>query len=354
MQKCKKIVYLDQNFVSNLAKARYLRGWKDNLAGFFRELYDLLSDLTGNDKLICPTSLFHREESELGCRVKEFLWHFVEQLGYGLSFKHSVEIMEYQIVTAARAYCGLPAVQRSAWMVAFNRNPQIPVGQLSRPALMVDFPNSQEFNEYLRLSRTSIADEYWTYKMYCRGKRQAFADEIKAQKKQFVFEMFQPQPKLNIGPSKLEQFLNLLGLAGVIQFRRSVYETLQHSTNPEGFLVSPQLLDCPYIHIWASLMAADIFFYPDNKPTTSLFMDFEIMASVLPYVDILATDSYISQLISRAKLLDRFNAQIFSIKKQRALVAQLRRLQAKHLDNQYISATGITIDSIFITEGLCF
>ena len=46
MQKYKKIVYLDQNFVSNLAKALYLSGWKDSQTGFYRELHDLLSNLT--------------------------------------------------------------------------------------------------------------------------------------------------------------------------------------------------------------------------------------------------------------------------------------------------------------------
>ena len=326
MPKCKKIVYLDQNLVSNLAKALYRSGWKDSLADFYRELHDLLSDLTDRDKLICPTSKFHSEESELGYRVKDFLWHFVEQLGYGLSFKHSAEIREYQVVAAARAYCGLPATQHPAWMVAFNRDPQVPVGRLSRPALLVSIPNLQEFNEYLRLSRDSIANEYWTYRVDCRGKRQTYTDEIEAQKKQFVSEMFQPRTKLHIKPSKQEQFLNLLGLAGVIQFNRSVDEILQHSTNPEGFFSSPQLLNCPYIHIWASLMAADIFFYPDKKLDMSLFMDFEIVASVLPYVDILATDNYISQLIHNARLLDRFSAQIFSVSQREALVAQLREL----------------------------
>jgi len=326
MQKCKKIVYLDQNFVSNLAKASYVSDWRDRLKDFYRELHDLLSDLTDRDKLICPTSLFHSEESELGNRVKEFLWHFVEQLGYGLSFKPSAEIMEYQVISAARAYCGLQATQCSAWMVAFNRDPQVPIGQLSRPALQVSIPNSQEFNEYLRLSRASISDEYWTYKVYCRRKRRAYTDEIEAQKKQLVFEMFHPRPKLNIKPSKQEQFLNLLGLAGISQFRHSVCDTLQHSTNPEGFFSSPQLLNCPYIHIWASLMAADIFFYPDKRPALSLFMDFEIMASVLPYVDILATDKYISQLIHNARLSNRFSAHIFSVREREALVAQLREL----------------------------
>ena len=326
MQKRKKVVYLDQNFASNLAKARYLGDWKDPLDNFYRELYDLLSDLTDRDKLICPTSKFHSEESELGYRVKEFLWHFVDQLGYGLSFKHSAEIMEHQVVAAAQAYCGLPATQRSAWMVAFNRDPQVHVGQLSRSPLLVSFPNSQEFNEYLRLSKVSIADEYCDYKAYCRRKRRTYVDELKAQKKQLVLEMFNSQTKLNIKPSKLEQFLNLLGLTGVNEFHRSVYEILEHSTKPDEFFVSPQLLDCPHIHICASLMAADIFFYPDTKPTTSLFTDFEIVASVLPYVDILATDKYISELIRLAKLSDRFSAHIFTVRQRKALVAQLRGL----------------------------
>jgi len=73
-------------------------------------------------------------------------------------------------------------------------------------------------------------------------------------------------------------------------------------------------------------MAADIFFYPDKKPAKSLFIDFEIMASVLPYVDILATDGYNSQLIHNTGLLNRFSAHIFTVRQRKALVAQLRSL----------------------------
>lgn len=114
--------------------------------------------------------------------------------------------------------------------------------------------------------------------------------------------------------------------AGLIQFHRSIHDILRQSTNPEGFFVSRQLLDGDYIHIWACLMAADIFFYPDKKPDNSLFMDFEIVASVLPYVDILATDSYICELIRQSGLLDQFKVQVFSVGRGRELVEQLRRL----------------------------
>jgi hypothetical protein len=119
MQKRKHVVYLDQNFASNSAKALYLNDWKDSLAPFYRELYNFLSDLTDCDKLICPTSPFHREEGEPSNRVKDFLWHFVEELAYGLSFNYSAEIRNHQVITAARAYCGLPEKQHPAWEVAF-------------------------------------------------------------------------------------------------------------------------------------------------------------------------------------------------------------------------------------------
>ena len=324
--KSKKIVYLDQNFASNLAKSQYLDDWRDPLASFYRELYKLLSNLTDRDLIISPTSHFHSEETELGHRVKEFLWHFVKQLGYGLSFKSYPEIMEQQVVAAARAYCNLPTIQHQEWEIAFNRDPHVCVKQILRPDLLVSFPNSQEFNEYVRLSRTSFADEYWTYKVHCRGKRQTYAKELEAQKNQYILEIFEPRPALNIKSSKLEQVLNLWGLAGIIQFHRSVDEILRDCANPERFFVSTQLLDCPYIHVWASLVAADIFFHPEKKPTASLFMDFEIVASVLPYIDILATDSYICEIIRQAKLLDKFNVHIFSTRQREALATQLQRV----------------------------
>jgi hypothetical protein len=176
------------------------------------------------------------------------------------------------------------------------------------------------------LSKTSITNKYWNYKKCCRGERKTYADELEYQKKELVLEMFMPPPMLNIKPSKLEQLLQLIGQAGVIEFHNSVDKILEQSANPTGFFVSPQLLDCPFIYIWASLMAADIFFYPDNEPERSLFTDFEIMASLLPYVNILATDSYISQLIRSSKLLNRFNTHIFTVKQRKSLVSKLRSL----------------------------
>ncbi len=56
-------------------------------------------------------------------------------------------------------------------------------------------------------------------------------------------------------------------------------------------------------------MAADIYFYPDNEPSPSLNTDFDIVSSALLYVDILAADGYMAELIRKAKLPDWFGTE---------------------------------------------
>jgi hypothetical protein len=51
-----------------------------------------------------------------------------------------------------------------------------------------------------------------------------------------------------------------------------------------------------------------------------------MVASVLPYVDVLTTDGYISELVKNAKLLDRFPAQVFSVKQRDVFSLHLRGL----------------------------
>ena len=82
-------------------------------------------------------------------------------------------------------------------------------------------------------------------------------------------------------------------------------------------------MNCPFLDIFASLTAADIFFYPDNKPTSSLLADFEILSSVIPYVDILATDGYMLQLFSNGRFAECYGVQAFSVRQRKALVDEL-------------------------------
>ena len=94
----------------------------------------------------------------------------------------------------------------------------------------------------------------------------------------------------------------------------------------KAFLNSQELLSCPFLHIRASLMAADIIHYPDMVPAPSLNTDFEMVASILPYVDILATDNHMAELIRKAGLSDTFPAQVFSMNRRNDLLKEIEML----------------------------
>ena len=102
----KKILYLDQNFVSNLAKVENTPDWKDSRREYYEKLLALIRTKVNQNRLACPTSYFHREESEQSDRVKDIVWHVVEELSQGISFHHSSQIFFGQIVIAAYEYCG--------------------------------------------------------------------------------------------------------------------------------------------------------------------------------------------------------------------------------------------------------
>ncbi len=319
------VVYLDQNFASNLAKVENLAGWNDPDRHFYRELLALLRTRAREDKLVCPTGPFHRYESEKSMRVKDFVWKLVEELSNGLSFKHGVDIYCGQVVTAALDYCGLPRPDVPSWAVAFNRDPNQPAGSNHhRSRILVHLSTPEGLVNYFRTSDVAISGIYNNFKRGRRGKSQSYVGEADVQKRQFVYEtLLCPPPET---PPELDRFVGSLGRSRMIEFQRNIADILNHSDSPRQFVASPNLLECPFVHIRASLMAADVYFSPQKLASASLNVDFDIVASVLPYVDILATDGYVSELINRSGLRDRFRAKVFPMKERRALMQTLREL----------------------------
>ena len=120
----KEILYLDQNFVSNLAKVEYSPGWKHSSGAYYAGLLALLRPNIHNNRLACPTSYFHREESEQSDRVRGIVWQLVDELSRGLSFNLSTVVHFNQIAAAALKYGGHPPTSLPEWSMAFNQDPQ--------------------------------------------------------------------------------------------------------------------------------------------------------------------------------------------------------------------------------------
>ena len=90
-------------------------------------------------------------------------------------------------------------------------------------------------------------------------------------------------------------------------------------------------MECPSLQIRATLMAAGIFFNPETTPSPSSKTDFDIVASALPYVDTLATKGYMSDLIRKARLLNRYDRKIFSMRERRQLMETVQVLLGSQL-----------------------
>src|SRR5712692_3908316 len=97
----KSIIYLDQNFVSNMAKAKFLGD--ASLASSLQDyavLYDRLKKLVDGVRVICPESLFHRLET-IDPKLAKAAQRAVANLSYGLCFRSPMEMARLQAYRAA-------------------------------------------------------------------------------------------------------------------------------------------------------------------------------------------------------------------------------------------------------------
>jgi hypothetical protein len=80
------IVYLDQNYISNITKARLGMIPNDSAKEFWISLFKDLKNAVVANKIACPSSQFHQEESSFDRRLELEINKTATQLSYGLEF----------------------------------------------------------------------------------------------------------------------------------------------------------------------------------------------------------------------------------------------------------------------------
>ena len=78
-----------------------------------------------------------------------------------------------------------------------------------------------------------------------------------------------------------------------------------------------------YIDIYFSIHAAIIKHYPNRKMKQGDFYDIPILSTVLPYCDVITTDSFMKEiLVNKLNFNEKYKAQIFSATKEDRLAFQ--------------------------------
>lgn len=295
----KLIIYLDQNFVSNMAKAKFLGNpGRANMVQEYSALYDRLKILVDGDRVICPESLFHSLET-IEPNLARAVQTVVARLSYGNCFQPPMVIARFQAFRAAREFLNLPPEGTPQWEDAFDDDPHEPVENRT-----IDSGTGKVIPTIAWQIDTSPPrpKKYMNDRKAAGGKltRADLPVRINQQKDGLIQYM---------SGNQIDQCS--IGEAGLL------WETWRSLNAPEerlaDFLKSDHLRNSPFIDIHCTLAAA-MDCEKGRQPRESDALDTLIMAVVLPYCDIVATSKDMVALLTQTGLGKRYPARLYSAK----------------------------------------
>ena len=331
-QQCgqKKVVYLDQNWLSDMAKAHLDSDVRVDKP-YFTELFEDIQRAILEDKIVCPTSPLHESESNLSSRLNVEIRSMNNALSRGLSFNSSEEICHKQLLEAASKFAGSEASDEPWWWTPFNHDPDLPDSMFPRAesALEVFLTVQKLVDENRRIRNEVTAPMYKQYKDGRAEHNLSYCDEVEFSRIQlfrehyFVFDnaesvLKQAYPDWDVVHSTVFQERRL---------RLAELEQICDMAGGIGHLLSSSYLkDTPYLSIRARLMAADIVCYATRKPEGSLLADFDMAAAVVPYVDVFATENYLAELLRQTGVARDYGCNVYTMRQKDMLLDYLSQL----------------------------
>lgn len=277
----KSIVYLDQNYLSNIVKVAD----NQNLT-VYKEIFDLLHEAFLDEKIIIPLSPYHRIESDLDDRLTDDIRKQQGFLGQ-VELLPSGSIHSNQLYRAYKTYIG--EVVEGHYREAFQDDPD---------------KINEQFDVDVKLRNYSEAE---------RNNRMAIANQIENLKN----ELLEGGSNFN---GIREHFLNKFKME-YLQYRWQTifvndYKSEQVDEDKiKAFVQNPAFSTIPYIDISSTLWAKLFHSSQRRKIKPSDATDLEVVSSYLPYIDILATDNFVSNLVLDSGVAKKYNTKVFSSSK---------------------------------------
>jgi hypothetical protein len=328
------IVYLDQNYLSNMAKARL--GFPMNSADseFWRSLFDDLKAAVLANKIACPESQFQRKEARLDRRIEKVVGRIIDELSWGLEFNPWEVILRLQIEDAAYRFLGKNPPARETWSAAFKSDPQTPVESRmekilgTKGRIVVSFSPPDEVIEEDRQSKLEFMDEAqeilnrysnnplsWS-ELLLQSKKGVVDSFMGKQAQQSIAQQLQRDSPLD----KLRALQNLKELEDLWNWLHWTGINTNDSKMVMEFAESKELLDSPFIEvnasIWAAVAECGLQGRKGRKRGKGDFYDAPILATALPYCDVVATDSFMKEIVvKRFHFDEKYQCNIFSANK---------------------------------------
>lgn len=324
------VVYLDQNYLSNMAKS--CLGFPMNKAdsGFWQSLFDDLKAAVLADKIACPESGFQREEARLDTRVEDTVGRIIDELSWGLEFNPWEVILRLQIEDAAYRFLGKTPPRIETWSMAFKSDPQAPVESRmehifgTKGRIAVSFSPPDEIIEEGRQSKLEFMDE--AQEILDRYSNNPLGwSELVLQSKRSFMDGFLGKTARGSIIRKLKEDSTLSQLRALDKYNELVglvnrlREIGINTDNSEvmNFMESEELLNIPFVDIYGSIWAAIGEYYRQRrKVQRGDLYDAPILATALPYCDVIATDGFMKEIVAKKFHFDeKYKCKIFSASK---------------------------------------
>jgi len=320
----KKILYLDQNIISELAISK-----EKERDDFFSILLKELQNAIFAEKIVCPHSTHHIWESGLsGKQEYEMLYLGLSwELSHGVKFCYFPEIQMRQIQKSVDKYCGKDQTQHYdfPWQDAFCSNPHSYLAghvyvHMPVPKLMDLLGKGKE--QYAQ--KMQNAHEKWI------KESASFEESLAIEKREYADMII--QYALNEQPSFTGKWLFDTRTRAILELRRrftSIQRMLakhipEASENLDiviDFLYSEYFFSTPYLHICASIdagLASEMRKRRSKvarRAKPSDYLDKQIISYYLPYCDAMFIDRAFQLLISDVLGFDqKYSVRLFSMK----------------------------------------
>lgn len=321
------VIYLDQNYLSNMAKAHFGSSMNKGEGEFWSSLFNGLKRAILADKVACPELEFQRDEAEFDKRIEYAVWQVICELSLGLEFLPWETILELEIEDAAFKFLGKNSPRRRSWQSAFKSNPQDPVesrmtcnafGIKHRIEVFIS-PPKEVVDHDRQLKRR------WEDTARSLLKQPTFDDwhkELLVQKSAFIDNLLGPGAfniiaKQWASDSSLDKLVATRNMAKLKERLTRLGEIGITLHNMADFFNSGELLNAPFIDVFCSINTVIVQNYTDREPKGGDLRDVAILATVLPYCDVVTTDRFMRDILVNSLRFDKkYGCEIFSASQQ--------------------------------------
>jgi hypothetical protein len=328
------VLYLDTPVIENVIRQGLGQPASQPKAGNPRALHKQISALVSDSKLICPEDTFHRETLQMGDAQAGEGLNIIRKLSEGLSFQHSQTIEDFQIFRALRGFIngnGLITYRRF-WKDAFQKQTVNAIMKkrssisFRGPLALAETPNagtnrrggpaSLSTRLQIRYDETALKHDQQLQKRSTRHLRDLVRLGLKYQT---IREKGQKQ--------------HLQGFWAGQKTDLAVALWNHYGGKPEGlegltsFYESEYFMGVPAIKIKRDIWHAFSVDHAESLRRVTGPPDINLIASILPYTDIMILGPEMAHVVRDRLGLDRkFDTQIYPMDEHDRIMAALKEM----------------------------